>query len=225
MPVQYRLRFPSSQFNHYLDFGCGGIYLAEIGDRVSHIDMDAVEYSARRDLLSRERTYRILDGVLFVTEQGETVTSFPLESVTDVFLKYHASQRCPEFYTATVFYRGGALVITSSSFSTLGEFENRGEQYAAFIRALHDGLLPFAHAVRFRGGIGMPLYLLYAGILLLSVVLLGWIFFFLPAEYVTDLVWVKISIMLMLLWLSVRFMRKNRPVRYSPADIPPSLLP
>ena len=124
-----------------------------------------------------------------------------------------------------MFRRGGSVSIVSSSFTRLGEFEDRGERYAAFIRELHDELLPYAHKVRFTGGIGIGLYLLYAGIMLSSIALLGWLLFFLPSEYVTDLVWVKIAILLMLLWAGGRFMRRNRPVSYSPADIPASLLP
>lgn len=187
--------------------------------------MEEIEYSVRRDMLSGERTFRLAGGILSVIEDGETVVSFPLESVTEVRLRFCSSQRRSEYFTASVFYRGGSIGLISSSYSRLGEFENRGGQYAAFIRALHDELIPYAKTIRFSGGISMQLYLLYAGIILSSIALLGWILFFFPAEYVSDLVWVKISILMMLLWMSVRFMRKNRPVRYSPADIPASLLP
>ena len=187
--------------------------------------MEPIDYSVRHDILSRERTFRLDGGVLSVHEGSDMVVSLPLERVTAVRLKYYASQHRPEYYTATVFHRGGSVLIISSSYTRLGEFEDRGEQYAAFIRALHDGLLPYAQTIRFLGGISMQLYLLYIGIMLLSIVFLGWILFFFPAEYVTDLVWVKIALVLMLLWMSVRFMRKNKPIRYLPADIPSSLLP
>ena len=189
------------------------------------MDMEPIEYSVRHDLLGKERTFRLEGGVLSVHEGADLVVSVPLEYVTGVRLKYHASQHRPEYYTATVFHRGGSVLIISSSYSRLGEFENRGEQYAAFIRALHDELIPCAQTIRFMGGISMQLYLLYAGIIFASIVFLGWLLFFLPAEYVSDLVWVKISILAMLLWMSVRFMRRNMPVRYLPADIPASLLP
>ena len=192
---------------------------------VSDMDMETAEYSVRRDILSRERTYRLSGGIVSVIDDGETVLSFPLESVTEVRLRFYSSQHRPDYYTATVFYRGGSIGLISSSYSRLGEFENRGEQYAAFIRTLHDELIPFAQTIRFCGGISMQLYLLYAGIIFASIVFLGWLLFFLPAEYVSDLVWVKISILAMLLWMSVRFMRRNRPLRYLPADIPSSLLP
>ena len=177
------------------------------------MDMEPIEYSVRHDLLGKERTFRLETGVLSVHEGADMIASIPLERVTAVRLKYYASQHRPEYYTATVFHRGGSVLIISSSYTRLGEFGDRGEQNAEFIRAFHDELLPYAHTIRFVGGIGMQLFVLYIGIMLLSIVFLGWILFFFPAEYVTDLVWVKIALVLMLLWVGVRFMRKNKPIR------------
>jgi hypothetical protein len=188
--------------------------------------METIEYSVRHDLLSRENTFRLEDGVLSVLEDGDVISSYPLADVRRVCLKYAASRVRSPYYITRIFFRGGRMLeIVSSSFSRLGDFEDRGDRYAAFIRGLHSELVPYASGITFSGGLSLPLYVFYCVLLASSGMFLVWVLFFLAPDYVTEMIWVRVAMVVMLLFYGIIFMIKNKPVRYVPGSIPSVFLP
>jgi hypothetical protein len=187
-----------------------------------------MDYSTRRTLLEKEKTYRLGDDALEVLEEGAPPLRVPFADFESVRLSFLPSRYHSRIYGCEIRARGGGgrIRIFNTHMAGLANFEDRSDRWSPFIRELHRRLLPHARSIRFRRGTGAFAYgctvLSIAGAFALLVFLL---FFVLGGHSLSGSQIAKVAILLFLLPLAFAYLRRNRPTPYAPESPPPELLP
>jgi len=166
------------------------------------------------------------DGKLTISEEDALLREIPLSDISTVRLKFSPNRFQNKFYLAKLqMKRGPELIITSASFKSLGDFEDRSPSYAAFILALHETLAPHYGKVQFLNGITKDLYVLYMIIMAAVLPFTAYVLFvFLPGTFSLVIIF-KLLFLIFLFFQSVSFMKKNKPGYYDPRSIPADVLP
>jgi hypothetical protein len=120
---------------------------------------------------------------------------------------------------------GSSLEFYNRRCNGVLDFTDTSAAYAAFVRALHAALAQHAPGCRFMAGRSPLLFCLNCVILaFVALVVVGALVFFLLA----GLVWVallKVAIILVATPSAIAWVKRNRPLAYPPAAIPPQVLP
>ena len=181
-------------------------------------------YRARRTAFERERWYLLDRPGLRVREAGRGERLIPYHSMRGVFLMRTPTRYIRDLYRCRIRLADGArLLLSNQHYLGLGRFEDRGAEYAAFVRALHRRLQ--GHKAVFEQGLGPVAYWAMWGLglslgLLLAIVLLAGA---LNGDFL--LLFGALIGFLPLGSLVYLFLKRNRPRPYRPDAIPPELLP
>ena len=163
------------------------------------------------------------DGVSLV--RPGVIDALPFAYIESVRLAYMPSRFDTQRYCCDIAGRGGKRMrVLSTSYVGPGQFESHAAEYRAAILALHSALAGSGHPVQFGSGISGPRYALNIGCAVVAVpivlaLLIG------MGSAIGVPAFLHLLVMLALLPFAWRWLRNNRPQRYSPSAVPPELLP
>jgi hypothetical protein len=154
------------------------------------------------------------------------VARFPYAHIAEVRVLFDPTRFDAQRHRCDLTLRNGMrATFWSTHYVSVGEFEDRGASYRPFVRALVGHAAAANPACRFRAGKRPLVYWAELIFLLLMAALLVFVLALVGGSGLSDLVLVKLAIVLALLPLLWRYARKNRPRRFQPAEIPPDVLP
>ncbi len=181
-------------------------------------------YRVRRTAFERERWYLLDEPGLRLREAGRAERLIPYHSIRGLRLTHTPTRYIRDLYRCRIrLADGGRLLLSNQHYLGLGRFEDRGQEYAGFVRALHRRLQ--GHKAVFDQGVGPVAYWamwglgLSVGLLLAIVLLVG----ALNGDF--RLLFGALAGFLPLGSLVYLFLKRNRPRPYRPDAIPPELLP
>ena len=184
-------------------------------------------YTHRHHAFAKERTYRLTADALTWSEEGDWVVQrMPYADIASVRLAYRPSRAQTDRYMATIVSRkGGAVVLTNTSFQSFGSFVSDDATYSGFMRALHQHLADSGSTAHFRKGSSVLGYAVNMAIslgVLAALVIVGG---YMLVHGVYGLVAVKLLVIAFFLPTLYRFMLRSRPGSYDPRDLPQAALP
>lgn len=184
-----------------------------------------MKYSFRYSAFSEEVTYSVEPaGLKIFRPKGEKV--IPYAEIKSVQLSYNSASRgVPEAYFCNLKIRTGeTLRLKSLHFVKMGSFEDRREDYSAFLEALHLALLPLS-GVQFVKGSSRSLYV-FSWLMAIVVVIFGGglsVALLLTGSPLRGVLCLLAFVIIG--WKLRVFMLRNRPGTYLPSKIPNDLLP
>lgn len=159
-------------------------------------------------------------------DDGESAKSIPLSSIRGIRLKFTPNRCLRNFYTTMVsLYDGSRIDIVSAHYAGLADFEDRSASYAPFIRVLCERAYSYNPRLSLTSGYSIVQYCMYWLLVAAGgamIVFLGW-WFFTMEKYA--FVAIKAAALVALFWYSLISMRRNRPKKFGPGNIPASVLP
>lgn len=186
--------------------------------------MSATSYSFRNSAFEKaETSYRLTDAGLEISKLGYS-TSIPYSEIKKVQLYHDPTRFAMDKYQCDLTLGNGAVfTLKSVHYRGLGDFEDRGPAYTAFIRGLHERLKNFPgivyHSGNQPGCFAGNLVVLIATVLLVTFALL-----YMGSSTTTGIL-IKLSVVVVMLIFSISYMKKNKPASYSPDHLPEKLLP
>jgi hypothetical protein len=159
-------------------------------------------------------------------EKAVPLRTVPLSDVRELRLEFMPNRAEQNRYRCRLLLASrSSLEFYNRSCNGVLDFTDTSAAYAAFVRALHAALAQHAPGCRFMAGRSPLLFCLNCVILaFVALVVVGALVFFLLA----GLVWVallKVAIILVATPSAIAWVKRNRPLAYPPAAIPPQVLP
>ncbi len=181
-------------------------------------------YRARRTVFEGERWYLLDEPGLRLRESGKAERLIPYHSMRGVCLMHTPTRYIRDLYRCRIrLADGGRLLLSNQHYLGLGRFEDRGVEYAAFVRALHQRLQ--GHKAVFEQGMGPVALWAMWGLTLAVGLLLGIVLLAGARDGDFRLLFGALAGVLPLGSLVYLFLKRNRPRPYRPDAIPPELLP
>lgn len=186
--------------------------------------MERVEYQVRAHLLVKPRTFRLSEHELEIEEEGAPPQRIELSSISEIRLRFQPTKGQSNRYECELSAAGNKLRFVSLHFRGLLDFEDRGPQYSLFCRELCARTVKRNPALRCVGGHGPVLF--YAG-LIFGILMLGGFVAFLVAfwEAVSAFHFLRIMMLIFLVFLLVKYFIGNRPRSFDPTTLPADALP
>ncbi len=183
----------------------------------------SLSYSFRPSALEKEKTFTLKEEQ-FTIIQNERVDTVKYADIKSIRLYYDPSQYADNKYHCDITLKNGAnTLIKSVHYLGPTEFEDRGEAYTKFVKALHVCLTDY-DKITFTSGNKAGCFSLNIIITVMSAILVGWALSYFAEA--TDLEMIIDTIIFIgLVYAGVKYLKKNRPKAYSPTDIPPEVLP
>jgi hypothetical protein len=182
-------------------------------------------YTQRPHAFSPERTYALgPEDLTWKDDKSEGRLAYA--DFTEVRLAYAPTRvQKNRFLLTLVGKQGKPLQISNASYRSLADFEDRSLGYSRFVVALHRAVAVANPGVRFVSGNTRGQYTLNGlmAAFAVAVMVAGLVFFI-----AFGLVWValiKMGLMAYYLPSLLRYLGRNRPCNYDPANIPPEMLP
>jgi hypothetical protein len=186
---------------------------------------EPVAYAYRPSLLGAAWQFRLTgDGIDWAT--GRKAGHIPFRAVRRLRMSYRpASMQSHRFMTELWAEGGLKLKILSSSWKSMVEQERLDKPYAAFIAELHRRIAMAAPPARFEQGSHPLLY--WPGLLAFAGVALGLALLVVRALQADSKGGAALigGFLVLFLWQSGNFFRRNRPGLYRPEALPSELMP
>jgi hypothetical protein len=186
---------------------------------------EPVAYAYRPSLLGAAWQFRLTgDGIDWST--GRKAGHIPFRAVRRLRMSYRpASMQSHRFMTELWAEGGLKLKILSSSWKSMVEQERLDKPYAAFIAELHRRIAMAAPPARFEQGSHPLLY--WPGLLAFAGVALGLALLVVRALQADSKGGAALigGFLVLFLWQSGNFFRRNRPGLYRPEALPSELMP
>jgi hypothetical protein len=182
-------------------------------------------YSFRPSAFGAPREFRLLDGAL-AWEIGRRSGVIPFERIDRVRLSYRpATMQTHRFLTEIWSAEVPRLDILSSSWKSMVEQADQGEDYRAFVLELHRRLGSVGRAIQFDAGVHPLLY--WPGVVVFIAAAIGFAGLTIRAfESGAGFAGLLIGAFLLLfLWQAGNIFYRNKPAAYRPDALPPWLLP
>ena len=182
-------------------------------------------YSFRPSAFGAPREFRLLDGGLG-WEIGRRSGVVPFNRIERVRMSYRpATLQMHRFVTEIWSADVPRLDIVSSSWKSMVEQADQGEDYHAFVVELHDRLTAAGRNIRFDAGVHPLLY--WPGVAVFVAAAIGFAALTMRAlESGAGLAALLIGAFLLLfLWQAGNIFYRNRPAAYRPDALLPWLLP
>jgi hypothetical protein len=110
-------------------------------------------YSCRRSAFGNEAGWTLGPNALVRAEAGQAAQHVPYGDVEELRLRFDPVRFDRRRYRCDIRRKDGRrLTVRSTSYVSFGTFEDRGERYAPFVRALVARVAEAAPACRFRTG-------------------------------------------------------------------------
>lgn len=183
-------------------------------------------YRCRSGVLERETTWTLTGDALERGEANAPPQRLPYGDIAEVRLIYDPTRFDTQRHRCTI---TGAnrrrATITSTSYLSVGEFEDRGPAYAAFIRELIRRIAVVTPRCRFRAGkrpwVFFAEHLFLLAMLLLLVAVLAMV-----GEWsLPTLVSVKLAVIAGYLPIAYQYAKRNWPRAFTAGQVPPEVLP
>jgi hypothetical protein len=196
-----------------------------------NVAADPIVHAARVNAFQPEATWRLGPDALERTS-GEPADAkrdsarFPYAAIQDLGVCYdptrfdRARHRCDLRLSD-----GRTATFYSTHYVSFGEFEDRAATYVPLVRGLIARVAAANPACRFRSGKRPLVYWAEHVFLLAMVALLVSVLALVGGAGLSDLVLVKLGIILGFIPLMIMYTRKNWPRRFDPAAIPADALP
>ena len=157
--------------------------------------------------------------------RGTVRTPIPYAEITRVRLVYNPSRINTARFECHIYHRGGdKLVITSTSFTGFGRYENQQAAYRECIEAIHERLGTLK-GIDFISGDTPKRY--WSSLGCAGTGLMGTLLVLFVAGLITKLavdVAVLVVLVLTVPWM-LKYAKVNKPGAYDPKEIPTDLLP
>ncbi|TDQ16637.1 hypothetical protein DFQ04_2759 [Algoriphagus boseongensis] len=186
--------------------------------------MSETTYSFRNSALEKEETvYRLTDRGLELVYPTYT-HPIAFSEIKEIRL-YHDPTRfaMTKYQCDITLHYGTVFTLKSVHYRGFADFEDRGAAYAAFIRTLHDRLKTFPGIV-YHSGNRPGCFAGNLAILIGTVLLVGSVLFFLGAPGTLGGLF-KFLVVVVMVYFSIQYLRKNKPATYSPDHLPEKVLP
>lgn len=185
-------------------------------------------YTQRRHAFEGERTYSIEDGALVCREKDRPTRSLPLSDVSRVRLAYEPTRVQTGLWACRVW--GGRAksfwgVISSTHYRGLYDFEDRGIDYGAFVRALNEAVTRANPQAVFDTGPGMMAFVFNGVALALALFMFGAMILIIGFDEVSEWAWFRLLLLLPFVALVWPWFSRNWPRRFDPKAVPEGLLP
>jgi len=186
--------------------------------------MSESDYRVRLHAFEQERVWRVgPEGLSW--DGGDKKGHFPFRDIRMIRLSYTPTRFDFARYRCSVTrFNGWREEIVSTSYAGIGSFEDRAQDYGRFVRKLVAYASKGNPAIRFEAGESHIKYWGSIAILVGAFALLALVIFSIGFNP-TWIIIVKLVVIAFLFPICLRWMRKNRPQRFSPDSIPPELLP
>lgn len=183
-------------------------------------------YKYRPDLLHTETTYTCVDNCFCWNDEKGYSYKIDYKNIYSIRLLFTPNRINKNQYSIEITDSTGRLTkIKNIHFKGAANFEDRSKDYNNFVIELHKNISLVNPKVRFNAGVSSGKYKFYWLILFFSMfVLLAALLFMISFGFV----WIAVAHILAMLYLfslSKNFMKKNKPRKYNPNNIPPDLLP
>jgi hypothetical protein len=201
----------------------------------SATDNPEIVFSARRSELEPCLCWR-LTGDALICERGAMPKSLlswmrvssldqwppavPLHDIVSIRLRFDPTRFASNRFRCDLQSGNGARIsIFSTHYAGFGEFEDRGDQYAVFTKALILRVQELRPSLNLEGGVSWASYLVQHGLLLLALIalvtMLG-----IAGVPMFGATWVKFAIVLTYIGLAVRYAWINIPRSLAPPPQP-----
>jgi len=167
-----------------------------------------------------------LTGDALTWRAGRQEGRVPYDRIVRVRLSFRpATMQTRRFITELWPAGGRRLSIPSTSWRSMVEQTPQDQAYGEFIRALHRRIAAAGGAATLE--IGLPPVLYWPGLAVFAVVALALVALIVRALGVGELAGAAFvgGFLGLLIWQSGTFFRRNRPGRYRPDALPPTLVP
>jgi hypothetical protein len=182
-------------------------------------------YSFQPSVLGAGRTFRVSDRAI-TWDAGRRSGQVALSGVERVRMSYRpATLQTHRFVTEIWSSEAPKLTILSSSWKSMVELVDRGDEYGAFIIELHRRLIAAGSRARFEAGIHPLPYWIGCAVFLASA--LGFAALAGRAAMAGAGLGALLIVVFLLLffWQVGNIFYRNRPGSYRPEALPPLLLP
>jgi hypothetical protein len=151
---------------------------------------------------------------------------FPFTDIAEIRLAFEPTRFDSQRHRCDITMRDGARVtIWSTHYVSVGEFEDRGETYAALARALIARVAAANPSAVFRAGKSPFTFWRQLVVLLIAFSALIYMIMLVGSAAFSGLVIVKLIIVAAFVPLLLRYIHKNRSGRFRPDAIPEDVLP
>lgn len=182
-------------------------------------------YRARRSILEKEATWRLAPDALEQIVDGKPVQGFLYADIVEIRLSYDPTRFESNRYRCDVRARNGArVVLVSVSYVSPGNFDNRGEIYAPFVRELVARVASANPACGFIAGRPLVNYLASHAFLIAMLLLLLSVLYATGAPIV-GIVALKLGLIVVYVPVIIHYARVNWPRPFEPAAVPEHALP
>jgi hypothetical protein len=181
--------------------------------------MSESEYRVRQHAFEQERVWRVgPEGLSW--DGGDKKGHFPFRDIRAIRLSYTPTRFDFARYRCSVTrFNGWREEIVSTSYAGIGSFEDRSKDYGRFVRSLVAHAAKGNPAIRFEAGESQLKYWGSIAILVGAFALLALVIFSIGFNP-TWIIIAKLVVIAFLFPICLRWMRKNRPQRFSPDSIP-----
>jgi hypothetical protein len=184
-----------------------------------------MKYSYRKSAFDKEKSYELTQsGIKVVDHKGnESLTAY--SDITEINPSF-VSTKNNSFYQCKIKVSSGPeLLFKSQHYKGLANFENRNEDYTAFIKGLHKIVNATNLNIKFKKGIGTIAYILSMVIFVITGLLfpITSVFLLIGGQIVYGGIGALVSVLL--IFRMINFSKKNKPGSYSADALPDNLLP
>jgi hypothetical protein len=185
-------------------------------------------YAVRANVFESEAVWRLGPQTLERSEGPDPadLRRISYDAITAIRLSFAPSRFDSVRYRCDVKTKwGSGLAILSTHYVGIGNFEDRGASYTPFVRELIARVAAANPKATFRAGKNPFVYALEHAFLLVAFTFLVLVLFLVGGAGLSDLVWVKLGIIVSFLPLLAAYTWKNWPRRLDPKAIPAEVLP
>ncbi|MBM3526968.1 MAG: hypothetical protein FJX62_02660 [Alphaproteobacteria bacterium] len=183
-------------------------------------------YSYRRHAFGNESGWTLGPAALVRAEAGAPARQIAYADVEELRLSFDPTRFDRNRYRCDVRAKNGArLTILSTSYISVGNFEDRGGRYAPFVRGLVARVAQASPHCRFRSGKTPVAYWLQHIVLLAALILLASALAVVGGLPPMVAIAVKLAVIAFYIPLALRYARRNFPRGFTADRIPPEMLP
>lgn len=183
-----------------------------------------MKYTHRLHQFTKTRCWEIREDGLGFVDENDREGLIPWRSVSHVRLRFEPSRAETRRYAMRI-KAGIEYTITNIHYRGIMDFQEQSLEFAHFVHAFHDMLQRKNPNVIYRSGSTLPAYIANVLLSIFVLLLLLVIGYFFLRSGLYGLVAVKTAILLFYIPTMLVLLRKNRPRRYDPSDIPVDLIP
>lgn len=177
-------------------------------------------------MLEGETTWTLTPDALERSDPGRPPLLLSYRDFMELRLSYDPTRFDTRRFRCDIAARGrGRVTIMSTSYVSLGDFEDRGAHYTPFVRALVARVAQAAPDCRLRAGKRPWTYWAQHAFLLTMLILLGLALALFSGFSISGLVAVKLGIIAFYIPIAIGYARRNLPKSFTADGIPTEVLP